>query len=130
MNNIETNEEIFEKKLMSSYKMNLKQFKELDDYTKSKLIEGINILKNNLRVEKEDRSDEVIDDMEEFERSFVDSFGMTMDQFERLDFSEQEDLIDRVTKLNRKRENLLNLKRLFKHYPIFRKVNEKKFKKK
>lgn len=36
-------QEIFEKKLLSNYKMTLNEFKELDDYTKDILIKGMYI---------------------------------------------------------------------------------------
>ena len=48
-------EELFEQKLMSNYKMSLQQFKELDDYTKDKLIMGMYILKDNLKTEEKNK---------------------------------------------------------------------------
>ena len=76
---------------------------------------------------------EEVKEMVEFERNFVDNFGMSMDQFERLDYDEQEVLIDKVARLNNKKKHLLSLKELFKHYPIFEKTRDKRkrlFKKK
>ena len=48
-------EELFEKKLMSNYKMSLQQFKELDDYTKDKLIQGMYILRDNLKKKEKNK---------------------------------------------------------------------------
>ena len=42
-------QEILEKKLMNTYKMSFQQFKELDDYTKDKLIRGIYILRSQTK---------------------------------------------------------------------------------
>ncbi len=67
----------------------------------------------------------LVDDILEFNRSFVDNFGMTLDQFEKLDFSNQEKLTERVSILNKKNKNLL------KHYQKIQKVKNKSlFKKK
>ncbi len=61
------------------------------------------------------------------ERKFMDSFGMTIDQFERLDFDEQEILIKKVIFYNRKRNKAkFKLKEIFTHYPIFAKTLKKK----
>lgn len=48
-------QEIFEKKLLSNYKMTLNEFKELDDYTKDILIKGMYILKDNSVTVKKDK---------------------------------------------------------------------------
>ncbi len=48
-------EELFEKKLMINYKMTLREFKELDDYTKDILIKGMYILKDNQNVYKKNK---------------------------------------------------------------------------
>lgn len=61
----------------------------------------------------------VMDNIVEFERSFLDDFGMTIDQFEKLDFDDQEKLVEKVSKYNKKKKKLLN------HYPIFAKTFEK-----
>ena len=44
---------------------------------------------------------------------------MTIDQFEKLDFDDQEKLVEKVSKYNKKKKKLLN------HYPIFAKTFEK-----
>ena len=62
----------------------------------------------------------VMDNIVEFERSFLDDFGMTIDQFEKLDFYDQEKLVEKLSKYNKKKKKLLN------HYPIFTKTLEKR----
>ena len=61
-----------------------------------------------------------------FENKFMNSFGMTIDQFERLDFEKQEELIKKVTMLNRKKKYLFKLKEILERYPIFKKTSEER----
>ena len=65
------------------------------------------------------------------ENQFMDNFGMTLDQFERLDFETQDALIKKALILNKKKKRLaetkkINLKEVLSYYPIFRKVLKKK----
>ena len=65
------------------------------------------------------------------ESTFVDNFGMTLDQFERLDYLEQEILIKRVAKLHAKMKKLnkksnFDINDVFTKYPIFTKTIKKK----
>ena len=75
-------------------------------------------------MELEDNNKEI------FENKFMNSFGMTIDQFERLDFEKQEELIKKVTMLNRRKKHLFKLKELLERYPIFKKTKEKRLLKK
>lgn len=66
------------------------------------------------------------------EEKFVDNFGMTIDQFERLDFEVQEEIIKKVLILNKKmkkKQSRLHFKRkfgeIFTYYPIFTKTKDK-----
>lgn len=68
-----------------------------------------------------------------FERKFTDNFGMTIDQFERLDFDVQEELIKKVVKLRTKikkkekrRISKLKLGEILSYYPIFEKTSDKR----
>ena len=68
-----------------------------------------------------------------FERKFTDNFGMTIDQFERLDFDVQEELIKKVVKLRakiKKKEkrqiSKLKLGEILSYYPIFEKTSDKR----
>ena len=68
-----------------------------------------------------------------FEKRFIDNFGMTIDQFERLDFYEQENLIKKVAQLQykiKKNEKKINkkfkIKEILFYYPIFTKTSEKR----
>ena len=139
MNELKT--KTFEEKLMSNYGMSLEQFKQLDGYTQDKIIEGLYVKKDEEKEEKKfskidemkmkaeiasgilNKVNEMVNEIVEFERTFVDDFGMSIDQFERLDFEEQEKLINKVTRLNRKKSYLAKLRAL---YPIFDKTKEKK----
>ena len=65
------------------------------------------------------------------ERNFVDNFGMTLDQFERLDYYDQENIIKKVALLQYKMKKLnkrskINLNELFTKYPIFTKTIDKR----
>ena len=77
-------------------------------------------------------SDNIVDDVLEFSRGFVDNFGMTIDQFERLDYYEQKKLIEKVALLNHKRRKIkdshikFKFSELFTHYPIFTKTLKKR----
>ena len=65
------------------------------------------------------------------ERKFIDYFGMTLDQFERLDFDKQEELIKKVAKLRHKiknNESKFCLKEFLTCYPIFKKTISNKIK--
>lgn len=72
---------------------------------------------------------ETEDNKEILENKFMTNFGMTIDQFERLDYEKQEELIKKVAKLRyklEKKENKLhskfNIRELFTYYPIFTKT--------
>ena len=139
MNELKT--KTFEEKLMSNYGMSLEQFKQLDGYTQNKIIEGLYVKKDEEQEEKKfskidemkkkaeiasgilNKVNEMVNEIVEFERTFVDDFGMSIDQFERLDFDDQEKLINKVTRLNRKKSYLAKLRALF---PIIDKTKEKK----
>ena len=65
------------------------------------------------------------------ESNFMDNFGMTLDQFERLDYYEQEALIKKVALLQYKMRKLkkrsnFNLNEIFTRYPIFKKTLDKR----
>ena len=67
------------------------------------------------------------------ERKFMDNFGMTIDQFERLDFDEQEALIHKVSllkhKMKKKEQGIhskFNFGEIFTYYPIFSKTLKKR----
>ena len=64
--------------------------------------------------------DNIVNGVQELERNFIDDFGMTIDQFEKLDFYDQEKLVEKVSKYNKKKKKFL------KHYPIFTKTLEKR----
>lgn len=68
-------------------------------------------------------------DKEVLETKFMDSFGMTLDQFERLDFEVQEELIEKVNYINKKtkKEKIkFNINEILSYYPIFKKIVKKK----
>lgn len=60
-----------------------------------------------------------VKEMLKYERNFIDEFGMTIDQFERLELDEQSDLIKKVAISNKFK------KKMYKRYPNFTKVIEK-----
>ena len=62
------------------------------------------------------------------ENEFVDYFGMTIDQIERLDYDVQEEIIKKVIKIRKKIGNKKNIKfkEIIKHYPIFKKTLSKR----
>ena len=65
------------------------------------------------------------------ESNFMDNFGMTLDQFERLDYYEQEALIKKAALLQSKMKKLkkrsnFNLNEIFTRYPIFTKTIKNK----
>ena len=66
------------------------------------------------------------------ESTFVDNFGMTLDQFERLDYIDQENLIKKVALLQYKmkkldkRKSKFNINEIFTKYPIFTKTIKNK----
>jgi len=66
------------------------------------------------------------------EQKFMDYFGMTIDQFERLDFYEQEELVKKVAILKHKRNKNKGLYskfrfgEIFTYYPIFAKTLKKR----
>ena len=68
---------------------------------------------------------EIEDNNEVFENKFMNNFGMTIDQFERLDYENQENLIKKVIMLNKRKKHLFKIKEILKHYPIFKKTTEK-----
>ena len=65
------------------------------------------------------------------ESNFMDNFGMTLDQFERLDYYDQENIIKKVALLQYKMKKLnkrskINVDELFTKYPIFTKTMKQK----
>ena len=68
-----------------------------------------------------------MNDKEIFENNFLDNFGMTIDQFERLDYDVQEEIIKRFLILNKKKKkNKLHSNDILNYYPIFSKVFKKR----
>lgn len=65
------------------------------------------------------------------ESSFMDNFGMTLGEFERLNYVDQENIIKKVALLQYKMRKLnkkskINLNEVFARYPIFTKTLNKK----
>ena len=67
------------------------------------------------------------------EYNFLKYLGMTLDQFEKLDFEVQNQLIKKVMKLEEKQKNKkqkIHIKNviddIFNYYPIFEKVTKKR----
>ena len=52
--------------------------------------------------------DNIVADAVQLERSFMDDFGMTIDQFEKLEISDQKKIIEKVSKFNKKKKKLFN----------------------
>lgn len=76
-------------------------------------------------METEDKTKEIL------ENKFMTNFGMTIDQFERLDFETQEQLIKKVAKLRHKMEKKaknaqFRFGEVFTYYPIFAKTANKR----
>ena len=65
------------------------------------------------------------------ESNFMDNFGMTLGEFERLNYVDQENIIKKVALLQYKMRKLnkkskINLNEVFARYPIFMKTLNKK----
>ena len=65
------------------------------------------------------------------ESSFMDNFGMTLGEFEKLDYCDQENIIKKVALLQYKMRKLkkrsdFNVDEIFSRYPIFTKTMKKR----